>query len=73
LGRGKEWKVKKRGEKGSFDGVNGVVLEIEKRERRLIGFNEEGGGGRGEEDREGRAGWKQEDKAVCIVLSKLFI
>jgi hypothetical protein len=46
LGRGKEWKVKKRGEKGSFDGVNGVVLEIEKRERRLIGFNEEGGVGR---------------------------
>ena len=38
--------MKKRGEKGSFDGVNGVVLEIEKRERRLIGFNEVGGGGR---------------------------
>lgn len=36
--------MKKRGEKGSFDGVNGVVLEVEKRERRLIGFNEEGRG-----------------------------
>jgi hypothetical protein len=59
LGRGKEWKVKKRGEKGSFDGVNGVVLEVEKRERRLIGFNEEVGG---EEDRRGEQGGNKKIK-----------
>jgi len=51
--------VKKRGEKGSFDGVNGVVLEVEKRERRLIGFNEEVGG---EEDRKGEQGGNKKIK-----------